>query len=254
MFETLPIMDVAGTVGLPLYHKSGPAGFPVETIPDGSIWYAHHFWHGVVFTVLVMWYRGVSTGDDTPRYARKPVFTVAGLAVAVYGWLFLWQNGASPFWGASFSLVGTTVAVASPVVAPYWRRYSLREYRATVAARWSDAETCVRVNGWGTITHVVAAVGRRVVYPEWVVKWVVNGVGRRLVSTRFAALVGLLVAYDDAVDHALPVTTPLDEWWSTNGHAVSHKADDVAVAFIEWVVGAINAFVDVFTGILVHAL
>ena len=254
MYEALThaLFALAGDFGtaLPLYHGSGPDWFPVETIPDGDIWYAHHFWHGVFLAALVVWYRGVKPDPDTPRYARKPVFTVAGLMLAVYGWLFMWHGGRAPFWGATFSLVGTTVAVVSVAVSPYWRRHSLGNYREKIAARWSDATACVR-SGWrDALWCATRTVGYPVVYPEVIARWV----ARRVVSTRTATAVALLIAYDDAVDHALPVTTPLDALWRNSGHEVSKDAAGWTVTLLEWVIRAVNGFVNLFTDLLTLAL
>lgn len=186
---------------VPLYHGAETGWFPVERIPDGSIWYPHHFWTGV-FVALVAIYADRRDGSAW--------VTVAGLGVAVYGWLFLWHKATSPFWGAAFSLFGVTVATLAVAVAPYWRHYSLREYprfvRADFRRAWRVDLRAVprRVAGaiWWVVTHPVAAVGR-------------------VVTPRTVALLGVLIAADDAVDHALPVTTPLQWFWVNHGHRLA---------------------------------
>jgi len=249
MFEAIHTVfafagEFAGAV--PLYHGTEMGEFPVESVPDGSIWYPHHFWTGLVIALFVTWYRGDDADTDAPRYARKPVFTVAGAGLAVYGWLFLWHNATSPFWGAAFSLVGTTAAVLSVALSPYWRVNTLGDYREKIAGAWSDAAECVR-SGWREAFRCAAVtVGYPVVYPEVVVRWV----ARRVVSTRTATLIGLLIAYDDAVDHALPVTTPLQAFWVGEGHKMSGTATDWAVTFTRWLAHAVDVFVDVLAGLI----
>jgi len=189
---------------VPLYHGAEAGWFPVERIPDGSIWYPH------VLVALVAIY--------ADRRDGRPVTTVAGLAVAVYGWLFLWHNATSPFWGAAFSLFGVTVATLAVVAAPYWRHYPLGEYPRLLAVdcrrAWlADYRTVARRVAGGVrwvITHPVAAVGR-------------------VVTPRTVALLGVLIAYDDAVDHSLPVTTPFQWFWVNHGHTWAADTTGVAV-------------------------
>lgn len=198
----------APDVFVPLYHGAETGWFPVERIPDGSIWYPHHFWTGVLVALVAIY---------ADRRDGSAVATVAGLSVAVYGWLFLWHKATSPFWGAAFSLVGVTVATLAVVVAPYWRHYPLRAYPRLVA---TDLRRAWRVD--------LRAVPRRVAGGvRWVVTHPVAAVGR-VVTPRTVALLGVLIAADDAVDHALPVTTPLQWFWVNHGHRLAAEATGVA--------------------------
>lgn len=196
---------------VPLYHGAEVGGLPVEHIPDGSIWYPHHFWTGLLVAAL---------GVYAHRSDGRAVTTVAGMAVAAYGWLFLWQNGVGPFWGAMFSVAGVTVATGAVVAGSYWRHNSLRAYprllRVDLRRAWrADARSVLRAVGgnvaW-TLTHPRTAFGRAV-------------------TPRTVTFVGLLIAADDAIDHTFPVTTPLQWFWATHGHAISDAVSQ-AIAMV----------------------
>jgi len=213
MFEA---QSVALEAFVPLYHGAETGWFPVESIPDGSIWYPHHFWTGVVVALLAIY---------ADRRDGSAWVTVAGFGVAVYGWLFLWHKATSPFWGAAFSLFGVTVAALAVVAGPYWRHHPVTVYPRLVATDLRRA--------W---LADFRAVPRRVAGGvRWVVTHPVATV-RRVVTPRTVALLGVLIAADDAVDHALPVTTPLQWFWVHHGHGwavdiTGVAADTVAVAF-----------------------
>lgn len=183
---------------LPLYHGAEAGGFPAENIPDGWIWYPHHFWTGLFVALLAIY----ADGRD-----GKPVGTVAGILLAVYGWLFLWQDATSPLWGAAFSLVGITAATLATVVGPYWRNHPVRAYPRLIRA---DLRRAVRGD--------LRAVARRV---AGAVRWTVRhpvAAARRVVTPRRVATLGLLIAADDAYDHATHLVTPLQRWWVGGGH------------------------------------
>lgn len=205
---------------VPLYHGAETGGFPAENIPDGWIWYPHHFWTGLFVAVLAIY----ADGRD-----GKPVGTVGGILLSVYGWLFLWQRATSPLWGAVFSLIGVTAATLAVVVGPHWVTTPWRtRLRAAVAriqfARFvGPVETARRTGRW------VVGVPRRVAGTvRWVGRHPVAAVGR-VVTPRSVAVVGLLVAADDAYDHATHLVTPLQRWWVGGGH---HLAGEVT----RWVV------------------
>jgi len=177
---------------VPLYHGAEGGWFPVEKIPDGSIWYPHHFWTGL-FVALVAIYAARRDG--------RPWGTVTGILTAAYGWLFLWHNATSPFWGAAFSLVGTTVATLAVAVGPYWRAYPVTAYPRLLA---TDLRRMWLADFRAVPRRVVGAVWWGVTHPVTV--------ARRAVTPRRVAMLGMFIALDDAVDHALPVTTPL-QWF-----------------------------------------
>lgn len=206
MFGELPF---AFDALVPLYHGAEAGGFPAENIPDGWIWYPHHFWTGLFVALLAIY----ADGRD-----GKPVGTVAGMLAAVYGWLFLWQNATSPLWGAVFSLVGVTGAIVAVALGPYWTNTAWRtRFRAVVShvqfARFiGPVETARRAGRW------VAGIPRRVV---GAVRWVATHpvtAARRTVTARRVAALGLLIAADDAYDHATHLVTPLQRWWVNGGH------------------------------------
>lgn len=207
MFDALP-----HTVELftPLYHGAEAGGFPVETIPDGSIWYPHHFWTGLFVAVLAMY---------ADRRDGRPLGTMTGILTGTYAWLFLWHNATSPFWGAAFSLFGVTLGTLAVVGGPYWRQYPVTEYPRLLRADLRRA--------WLTDLR---AVPRRIAGG---VRWVVTHPGtvvRRTVTPRVVALIGMLIAADDAVDHALPVTTPLQRFWVHHGHELAANVTELVAA------------------------
>jgi len=83
--------------------------FPVEQVPDGSVWLAHHFVYAVWAALFVCW---MAARDD-----QKPWVTVGGLLVALFSWYHIWPTAYS-MTGATGVLVGFALANLAVV----WRR------------------------------------------------------------------------------------------------------------------------------------
>lgn len=205
-----------------LYHEVGSEAFPVEAIPDGDVGFPHHFWHGIFGAII---------GLFAVRYeSRRPWVTFAGVALAVYGWVFLWGNAVSPFLGALFSLVGVTGAIVAVVLSPYWRAHTRSEYRTVVVSALrslrSDPREAVR-EAVATTLYPVAnplTAVRRVTHNAFAARW------------RLVTLVSLLVAADDVYDHALPITSVIERYWVNSGHGQVEAITRVAVNIVDWLI------------------
>lgn len=124
--------------------------FPHDTIPDGATWAPHHLYLGVLVATValfVVW-------NDYRR--AEPWILLAALLGAAFAFATVWRYYHVA--GALLTLALLVVALAAPVVFPFWRDYA----------------------------------------------WI---------GPRGAALVGVLVSLDDAVEHAFGVWTPLDWFW-----------------------------------------
>lgn len=77
--------------------------FPAQSVPDGNVWYPHHFVIGIWGLLFVAW---LLTSDED-----KPVLLVGGILVAMYGWYHVWPS--LPLTGASLVLVGLVVATGA---------------------------------------------------------------------------------------------------------------------------------------------
>jgi len=125
--------------------------FPVERVPDGSVWLPHHLVWGVLVVLLAVWV----VSDNLPR--QEPLAAMVGILLAGFAFLFIWRP--YPFAGAVLTFAGLGLATLG-VLYPggVWSQYPL----------------------------------------QW----------------RLVALVGLLVALDDAISHGLGVWTPFDWAWN----------------------------------------
>lgn len=226
---------------LPLYHGTDLSGFPVESIPDGSIWYAHHFWTGLCIALYGLYRRKRSYDPSNP--ADK---TLGGILLSVFGWLFLWQNATSPFWGAAFSLVGVTVGVVAVVAFPEWRRYTLREYAGMARRAYETVASGVGRLRAGEYRDVFRSVVYVATYPLANPHRVALSVIRRLTGGRAFAFIGLLVAADDVYDHALPITSPIQHYYANGGHGRMAAATDVAVDVLTH---AVNVLIDLLAAL-----
>lgn len=98
--------------------------FPAESVPDGALAAPHHYLWGLyvaVLAVLVVW--------DDYRH-REPVATLAGIGVALFGWLHVWNW--YPVLGATLALGGSLAALLVVVLGDEWTRYPSR-WRWTAA-------------------------------------------------------------------------------------------------------------------------
>lgn len=124
--------------------------FPVDRVPDGNAWGAHHFVYAGWAALFVCWI----VGDDE----RKPWVVVGGLMVGLFSWYHLWPSGFSTL-GALGVLVGLAVATTGAAGRGVWRETT-----------WQLQVGC---------------------------------------------LVCLLVAWDDALEHAFGFWMPLNWFWET---------------------------------------
>lgn len=157
-----------------------PSSFPAESVPDGNVWFPHHFVIGVLGALFVVW---LLTSDED-----KPWLAVGGLLVSVYGWYHVWPS--LPITGASLVIVGlmaATVALGTQL----WQNHD-----------WTmDDERPDGPAGKGT-----APDGGRIVQSGMPA----SDTNQRL---RLLAIVFLLIAWDDVFSHAFGVHTLLDRVW-----------------------------------------
>ncbi len=166
-------------------------GFPVDAVPDGTVVVLHHYYIGVLLAGLLAWWvsGGRSASERSFRAAMdaKPGFTLGALAVSGLTWFTLWA-GPSPFLGAVGTLAGLAGALAAIVASPFWSAW-----------RWTRD---VDLPSGG-----LRAIPARLVARMWSV-----------VTVRSVTALGVLIAFDDAVEHAFGVWTPLDWFWGAFLH------------------------------------
>jgi hypothetical protein len=83
-------------------------------VPDGALLAPHHFLWGLYLTVLaclVVW--------DNQRH-REPLATMAGVGIALFGWLHVWNW--YPVLGAGLAVAGT-IAATLAVLLGRWEPY-----------------------------------------------------------------------------------------------------------------------------------
>lgn len=107
--------------------------FPADTVPDGSIWLAHHFVLGSWTAMFVCW---LAT-DDGP----KPGLAVSGLLLSLFSWYHVWSL--YPVTGAVGVLAGLAIATITAAVREPWRtRYPHRfrvAFMGALLVAWDDA-------------------------------------------------------------------------------------------------------------------
>lgn len=133
------------------------SGFPHHSVPDGAVLGPHHVYVGLLLALLAV----ALVWDDAA--GKEPWVGAAAIMLATFAFLTVWPF--YPVTGAVLALMGVAVAVASPLVLPFWAGY------------------------------------------DWL-------------GPRGVALLGALIALDDAVEHAFGIPTPLDWAWKT--HLVQH--------------------------------
>jgi hypothetical protein len=175
---------------IPLYVGTRVNGFPHHVVPDGTLLAPHHFYTGVLLAGLLAWW--ASGGEtDTRSFGamarEKAGFTLGALAVSAFAWFTLW-GGPSPFLGAVGTLAGLAGALVAVVAAPFWSRW-----------RWTRDVTMP--------TGGLRAIPARLVVRVWSV-----------LTVRSLTALGVLIALDDAVEHAFGIWTPLDWFWGAFLH------------------------------------
>lgn len=90
-----------------------------ESVPDGSIWYPHHFVIGAWGLMFVSWLLTLD-GD-------RPIVTVGGLLVAMYGWYHIWPS--LPLTGSLVVLTGLLITTFA-LTRKFW--YTQADHRKRV--------------------------------------------------------------------------------------------------------------------------
>lgn len=106
--------------------------FPVEQVPDGSVWLAHHFAYAGWAALFVCWLAAEA--------GEKPWVAVGGLLVALFSWYHVWVSYAVT--GATGVLVGLALATVALLARRPWRREYDQKLRAACAlcllVAWDD--------------------------------------------------------------------------------------------------------------------
>lgn len=106
--------------------------FSAPPVPDGNIWFPHHFVIGAWGALFVSWL--------LPTDGGKPWLMVGGLLVSLFGWYHAWSH--YPVMGALLVLVGLTVATVA-LRQPCWVDGTDRKFRLLavffILVAWDDA-------------------------------------------------------------------------------------------------------------------
>lgn len=96
------------------FIKNFWSSFPHEAIPDGSVWWPHHYLYSSFAAMLIAFRHW----DDKPEV--EPMGVVGGIATSLFGWFFLWGMQ-RPRWGAVLTMVGLLIATVSAIGRKQWR-------------------------------------------------------------------------------------------------------------------------------------
>lgn len=190
---------------VPLYFGETVNGWPHHVVPDGTVAAPHHFYTGALLAGLLAWWASGGRAESDRSFRamarQKAGFTLGALAVSAFAWFTLWA-GPSPFLGAVGTLAGLAGALAAVAASPFWSAW-----------RWTRD---VDVSTGGLRSIPVRLVAR-----VWSV-----------VTVRSVTALGVLIALDDAVEHAFGVPTPLDWFWAAFLHGwLAEAVRWIAVTF-----------------------
>lgn len=148
--------------------------FPYEAVPDGAVFVIHHFHYAIAAALFV----AALIWDDYPK--REPAVVVAALIVSEMGFTLTWPY--YPATGAALALAGLAAATL-PIT------HSVGYLAAeALARRFARIER--RVDGWTR--------------PYWALfPW-----------QAAVVFICLLFAWDDLLNHAFGLPTPLDGLWN----------------------------------------
>lgn len=148
--------------------------FPYEAVPDGVVFAAHHFHYALIAGFLV----ALWIADDYPK--REPKAVLAGILFSEFAFCFVWPF--YPVTGASLSILFLAVATVSVT---HGVAYLAVE---RLARRFPRLERLV--DGWTR--------------PYWALfPW-----------QAVVVFICLLFAWDDLLNHAFGIPTPLDSIWN----------------------------------------
>lgn len=150
--------------------------FPYHTIPDGDVMFPHHLYLGLFVVALVVW----RVSDDYRHV--EPVGVFVGSLISLFSFISLWGTS-YPVTGAIGTLLGLTVASLSL----FTRRVWTSEAKSSSAEDDGFADSSADESDEGNVSY-----------------------GRRM---RLLVALGLLMAWDDALEHAFGLPTPLDLLW-----------------------------------------
>jgi hypothetical protein len=149
--------------------------FPYDTVPDGNVFYSHHFVYFAAFALFI----GILLIDDEDDH--DPWMLLGGLCLSFFAWHYLWPTG-KPVFGALLTILGLAIAIGGVLCRPAWSPFMAKHaYRLTRGDRIPDYDY------------------RDTVYGQW---------------TRALLLVTLVGAADDVLEHAFGIWTPLDFVWN----------------------------------------
>lgn len=110
------------------------------------------------------------------RRKKEPVISAIGIMVSYFGWTFMWSGKFHDVWGAIFVLLGLTIATIPVLIG--------------LIDKLLEFALNQRGEDWGPV-----------LWDDYNIRW------------GALYLLMILVAWDDALQHAFGIWTPLDRLW-----------------------------------------